>query len=452
MARSSSMEVVERFAAYVGELTRVVGHADRVVPLRDYCSGLLATEGRRSVEPMAAVTAPAQVSVQHQKLLHFVANSKWSDELMLAKVRDLVLPLMTQQERIEAWIIDDTSFPKKGRHSVGVHHQYCGQLGKQANCQVAVTLSVANHHASLPIAYQLYLPRAWTDDKSRRAEAHVPSSVRFKTKSQIALEQISAAVTAKVAAGAVLMDAGYGTNSALRRAIAELGLSYVAAITSIVKVRTVGVGEQKRVSVGALAGSLPKLAWHPITWREGSNARLRSRFAYVRVRAAPIRGEARFAEETLLIEWPEDEAAPTKFWLANAAHDMPLRNLVDLAKLRWRIERDYEDLKQEVGLGHYEGRTWRGFHHHGTMSIAAYCFLISERERFPPSEPDRAAESKNLPFPVVTDPAAPPIRPQRHVPNSIATIHRLIIVAIVANLQRCQCCTRPTPTNQRLNL
>jgi SRSO17 transposase len=391
MDRSSSIKVVERFAAYVSELTKVVGHADRAGPLRDYCSGLLATEGRRSVEPMAAVTAPERVSAQHQKLLHFVANAEWSDEQMLAKVRELVLPSMTRQERIEAWIIDDTSFPKKGRHSVGVHHQYCGQLGKQANCQVAVTLSIANHHASLPIAYRLYLPRAWTEDRSRRAETHVPSSTRFKTKSQLALEQIRAAVTAKVAPGAVLMDAGYGTNSGLRRAITDLGLSYVAAITSIIKVRPVRAGKPKRVSVEDLARSLTKSAWHTITWREGSNARLRSRFACVRVRAAPIRGEARFAEETLLIEWPKNEAAPTKFWLATLDHDMPLRDLVDLAKLRWRIERDYEDLKQEIGLGHYEGRTWRGFHHHGTMSIAAYGFLISERERIPPSGPDRAA-------------------------------------------------------------
>jgi SRSO17 transposase len=391
MDRSSGIKVVERFAAYVSELTKVVGHADRAGPLRDYCSGLLATEGRRSVEPMAAVTAPERVSAQHQKLLHFVANAEWSDEHMLAKVRELVLPSMTRQERIEAWIIDDTSFPKKGRHSVGVHHQYCGQLGKQANCQVAVTLSIANHHASLPIAYRLYLPRAWTDDRSRRAETHVPSSTRFKTKSQLALEQIRAAVTAKVAPGAVLMDAGYGTNSGLRRAITDLGLSYVAAITSIVKVRPVRAGKPKRVSVEDLARSLTKSAWHAITWREGSNARLRSRFACVRVRAAPIRGEARFAEETLLIEWPKEEAAPTKFWLATLDHDMPLRDLVDLAKLRWRIERDYQDLKQEIGLGHYEGRTWRGFHHHGTMSIAAYGFLISERERIPPSGPDRAA-------------------------------------------------------------
>src|SRR6202166_4511136 len=154
-------QVPGRFAAYIGELTKVIGHTDRVVPLRDYCSGLLATEGRRSVEPMAAVTAPGHVSMQHQKLLHVVAESPWSDERVLAKVREQVVPSMTQRGPIEAWIIDDTGFPKKGTHSVGVHHQYCGQLGKQANCQVAVTLSIANHHASLPIAYRLYLPKDW---------------------------------------------------------------------------------------------------------------------------------------------------------------------------------------------------------------------------------------------------------------------------------------------------
>src|SRR5215831_19896041 len=236
MDRTSGMSVADRFATYVGELTKVVGHVDRAGPLRDYCSGLLATEGRHSVEPMAAVTAPSRVSAQHQKLLHFVANSEWSDEQMLAKVRDLVMPSITRQGPIEAWIIDDTSFPKKGEHSVGVHHQYCGQLGKQANCQVAVTLSIANRDGSLPIAYRLYLPRDWTDDKSRRAKAHVPASVRFKTKPQLALEQIRAALMAGVGAGVVLMDASYGTNGALRQAIAGLGLKYVAAVISTVKV------------------------------------------------------------------------------------------------------------------------------------------------------------------------------------------------------------------------
>ena len=428
MGLGNRMAIADRFAAYVGELTKMIGHADREGPLRDYCSGLLATEGRRSVEPMAAVTAPAHVSAQHQKLLHFVANATWSDELMLAKVRELVVPSMTRHGPIEAWIIDDTSFPKKGRHSVGVHHQYCGQLGKQANCQVAVTLSIANHHASLPIAYRLYLPREWINDRSRRAKAHVPRAIRFKTKPQIALEQIRAALLAGVAPGVVLMDASYGSNSALRQALTELGLCYVAAIVSTVKVRPVRKDNPKppRVSVEALALSLPKHAWRTITWREGTNEKLQSRFARVRVRVAPIRGEARFAEETLLIEWPKGEDAPTKFWLATIDRNMSFRGLVDIAKLRWRIERDYHDLKQEIGLGHYEGRGWRGFHHHGTLSIAAYGFLISERERIPPSAPHSAARIEKSAVPSgyrprgAPDPAATP-RSQldRHDPSPV---------------------------------
>ncbi len=379
-------EASDRFAAYIGELTKVIGHADRVTPLRDYCSGLLATEGRRSVEPMAAVTAPAHVSAQHQKLLHFVANATWSDERMLAKVRELVVPSIVRHGAIEAWIIDDTSFPKQGSHSVGVHHQYCGQLGKQANCQVAVTLSIANHHASLPIAYRLYLPKDWADDAERRDKAHVPEAIRFKTKPQIALAQIRAALAAGVARGVVLIDASYGTNTAFRTGIGALGLTYVAAILSTVKVRA-AADPDARVSVKALALGLPKHAWRTITWRDGSGDRLRSRFARVRVRIAPSKGAAGRAEETLLIEWPQGEAAPTKYWLSNLDHAMSFRQLVDIAKMRWRIERDYQELKQEIGLGHYEGRGWRGFHHHATLCIAAYGFLISEREKIPPSGP-----------------------------------------------------------------
>jgi len=204
-------------------------------PLRDYCSGLLGTEGRRSVEPIAVVTDPAHVQVQHQKLLHFVANSPWSDEQMLAKVREQVVPKMTRRGPIEAWIIDDTSFPKQGRHSVGVHHQYCGQLGKQANCQVTVTLSIANHHASLPIAYRLYLPRVWTDDAARREKAHVPAAIRFKTKRRLRWSRSAQASEGGVAPGVVLMDASYGNNSKLRQDLTGLGLSYVAAIIPTVK-------------------------------------------------------------------------------------------------------------------------------------------------------------------------------------------------------------------------
>src|SRR6266705_1429892 len=237
MGRQVSEDSGSRFAGYVEGLTSVIGHADRAAPLRDYCVGLLAAEGRKSVEPMAAVTAPAHVSAQHQKLLHFVANATWSDERMLAKVRELVVPSIVRHGPIEAWIIDDTSFPKQGSHSVGVHHQYCGQLGKQANCQVVVTLSIANHHASLPIAYRLYLPEAWAQDAARRKKAHVPAEISFRTKPQIALEQIRAAYATGVPRGVVLMDASYGSNAALRGGVSALALAYVAGIVPSLKVR-----------------------------------------------------------------------------------------------------------------------------------------------------------------------------------------------------------------------
>jgi SRSO17 transposase len=421
MGLGSELEHADRFAAYICEVTKVIGHAGRTGPLRDYCAGLLATPGRRSVEPMAAVTATdlEHVQAQHQRLLHFAATSPWSDEQVLARVREQVVPSMTRREPIKAWIIDDTGFPKKGEHSVGVHHQYCGQLGKQANCQVAVTLSIANHHASLPIAYRLYLPRVWTDDKARRKKAHVPPSIRFKTKPQIALEQIRAALKAGVAPGVVLMDASYGNNGPLRQAITRLGLTYVAAIQTTTKVRPVRKDDPKppRVSVEALALSLPKRAWRTIMWREGTNKKLQSRFACVRVRVSPIRGESRFAEEALLMEWPDGEAKPTKYWLTTADPEMSLRDLVDLAKLRWRIERDYEDLKQETGLGHYEGRGWRGFHHHATLAITVYGFLVSERETIPPSGSHSTAPIEKSPLPGgyrprgASDPAAAP-RPE----------------------------------------
>src|SRR6202165_2615761 len=380
-----------RFARYVEGLTSVIGHADRAAPLRDYCTGLLAAEGRRSVEPTAAVTvtAPGRVSVQHQKLLRLVGEGKWSDERVLAKVRELVVPAIERHGPIKAWIVDDTGFPKQGSHSVGVHHQYCGQLRKQANCQVAVTLSIANRHASLPIAYQLYLPKDWAEDAARRNKAHVPEAIRFRTKPQIALAQISAALAAGVAPGVVLMDASYGTNTALRTSIDALGLTYVAAILPTVKVRAAKNPEQ-RVSVKELALSLPKHDWRTVTWREGSAALLRSRFARLRVRIAPGRGAAGRAGETLLIEWPEGGAAATKSWRSDLGNKISFRALVDIAKMRWRIERDYQDLKQEIGLGHYEGRGWRGFHHHGTLCIAAYGFLVSERETIPPSEASSA--------------------------------------------------------------
>ena len=422
MGQRRSEAIESRFTAYVEGLTSVIGHADRAKPLRDYCMGLMMPCERKSVEPMAAITAPERTAAQHQSLLHFVGEGKWSDEKVLAKVRELVLPQIERHGSIEAWIIDDTGFPKKGQHSVGVTRQYCGQLGKQDNCQVAVSLSLANHHASLPVAYRLYLPEDWVKDSGRRRKTGVPKEVSFKTKPEIALEQITAACAAGLPRGVVLMDAGYGNNSELRADITALGLAYVAGILSTTTVwapdtgplpakKWSGIGrpptllrrdgKHQPISVKELALGLPKRSWRVVKWREGSAEWLSSRFARVRVRAARCDfklTESR-PEEWLLIEWPEGEKEPTKYWLSNLPKDIAFRQLVDIAKLRWRIERDYQELKQEVGLGHFEGRGWRGFHHHATLCVAAYGFLVSERETIPPSRPRSAALFEELAVP-----------------------------------------------------
>jgi SRSO17 transposase len=402
------------FAAYVEALVEVIGHADRAEPLRDYCLGLLLPVERKSVEPLAAVTAPSRVAAKHQSLLHFVGQAPWSDAAVLARVREWVLPAVERQGPIRAWIIDDTGFPKKGKHSVGVARQYCGQLGKQDNCQIAVSLSVANDVASLPIAWRLYLPEAWAEDAELRRKARIPPEIVFQTKPRIALAQLRQAQAQGIAPGVVLADAGYGNDGGFRTGVSELGLAYAVGIQSSASVWRPGQGplppkpwsgqgrppsrlrrdaEHQPVSVKALAATLPPEAWQVVTWREGSNAELKSRFAARRVRPAhrDVNRSEPHAEEWLLIEWPEDEVEPSKYWLSTLPAQTSISELIDLAKLRWRIERDYQELKQELGLGHYEGRGWRGFHHHASLCIAAYGFLVSLRETLPPSAAARAA-------------------------------------------------------------
>ena len=406
--KSVSRSSESRFTAYVEALSRTLGHADRAAPFRSYCAGLLLPGDRKSVEPMAARVQPGRVQAAHQSLHHLVAKADWSDEVMLTTVRQQVMPAIERHGAVRAWIIDDTGFPKKGTLSVGVARQYCGQLGKQDNCQVAVSLSVANDHASLPIAYRLYLPEAWADDPARRGRAGVPDDVVFQTKPQIALAQIRTALNAGVAPAMVLADAGYGVDTAFRDGITGLGLAYVVGIQSSTSLwppgkeplapkRWSGRGrptslvrrdsEHRPVSAKALALALPRKAWRKTTWREGSNTTLASRFAAVRIRPAhrDYNRTTPRPEEWCLIEWPPDEAEPTKYWLSTLPANVTRRALVDAAKLRWRIERDYQELKQELGLGHYEGRGWRGFHHHATLCIAAYGFLIAERGAIPPS-------------------------------------------------------------------
>jgi SRSO17 transposase len=411
MGLAEAKAIESRFAGYIEGIVNVIGHADRAAPLHDYCLGLVMPGERKSVEPMAAITAPGRTAAQHQSLLHFVGQGGWSDAAVLGKVREMVLPQIERHGPVEAWIIDDTSFPKKGKHSVGVSHQYCGQLGKQANCQVAVTLSLATHDASLPVAYRLYLPKAWAEDDDRRRKAKVPEDITFKTKPEIALDQIRWADETGLPGQKVLMDAGYGNDAKLRSGVTELGLAYVAGIQPQILVWKPGVRPGRApkkgrcdapgtISVKELARSLNARAWRSIKWREGTNEELSSRFARVRIHVASSHERpSKPAKEWLLIEWPEGEEEPIKYWLSTLPSKIPLHDLVDAAKLRWRIERDYQELKQELGLGHYEGRGWPGFHHHATLCIAAYGFLVSERETIPPSGPRAATLLPQLAIP-----------------------------------------------------
>ena len=386
---------------YLEHLCAALGHADRRISLKDYCRGLMLPIARKSVEPLAAHTDPMHVRAKHQSLHHFVANSPWSDSALLESIRKWVQPGLAT-ETGHYWIIDDTSFPKKGKHSVGVARQYCGQLGKQDSCQVAVSLSLATELGSVPIAYQLYLPKDWASDAERRRKAGVPESQVFATKPDIALEQLRTAIETGVPPGVVLADAGYGDETAFRDSITEMGLLYAVGIRPGTTVWPPGVSPlppipqpgrgrpssllrrgpgHEPISVKELALGLPPGVYQQVHWREGSNSTLSSRFAALRVRPAHRdywRSEQR-EEEWLLIEWPKGDAEPLKYFLSTAPTDATLAQIVFVTKMRWRIERDYQELKQEFGLGHYEGRGWQGFHHHATLCIAAYGFLVAQR-------------------------------------------------------------------------
>jgi SRSO17 transposase len=327
----------KRWAAYLDSLALAAGHADRVVPLKNYCKGLLIPGERKSVEPMAARLAPENVRRMHQSLHHLVAEAPWSDEEMLQRVRGYALAAMGKQEAVVAWIIDDTGFPKKGKESVGVSRQYCGQLGKQENCRVAVSLSVSTETFSVPVAYRLYLPQSWANDVARRKKTGVPEQIQFQTKPQIALDQIRQAVEQNVAGGVVLADAAYGMDSQFRAGLRELQLEYAVGVQSSASVWEPGQAplpaklrqtlgrppkllrrdkNHQPVSTKQLAIALPETAWKEVAWREGSQ-KLRSRFAAARVRTAHRDYEQSqpHPQEWLLIEWPKGVQEPTRYWL-----------------------------------------------------------------------------------------------------------------------------------------
>ncbi len=349
------------FEAYLAHLCEALRHNDRESGLKGcYCQGLMLPIRRKSVEPLAAHLEPEHASARYQSLHHFVAKSEWSDTALLEQVRRWVLPHMHPAGGLY-WIIDDRGFPRKGRHSVGVARQYCGQLGKQDNCQVAVSLSVATEDASLPVSYRRYLPREWSDDPTRRQNAGVPEKIEFATKPEIAAGQLREARQSGAPDGIVLADAGYGDDTSFREAVSELGLQYAVGIRSNTRVWAPGtaplppessVGKSGRprgllrrapghesIGVKGLALVLDGSRYRTVIWREGTCAALNSRFAAVRVRAShrDYWRSTLCDEEWLLIEWPEGDAEPLKYWLSTLPPDTPLERLVHVAKMRWRI-------------------------------------------------------------------------------------------------------------------
>lgn len=390
----SAME--SRFERYTEMMVKALGHASREQPACWYLRGLMLPGERKSVEPMAARVHPQDVRSAHQRMHHLVADAPWSDQALLSAVAGEVVPALSRGGPCY-WIIDDTGMRKYGQHSVGVARQYCGQLGKTENCQVAVSLSLATLSGSLPVAWRLYLPREWTDDAERCKAAGVPKTVGFATKGELAWVQIESALAAGIPKGVVLADAGYGDEAAFRDRLEASGLSYAVGIRKTAKVwwgeyQPAAVAAQTRgrrrvrvkrdeahqpISVLDLARALPATSYRTVTWREGTNSRLGSRFA--RVRCSPAQGNRPRDEQWLIIEWPMGEPQPTKYFLSNLSADTSFKALVNTVKMRWRIEHDYRELKEEVGLDHYEGRNWRGFHHHASLCIAAYGFLMLER-------------------------------------------------------------------------
>jgi SRSO17 transposase len=406
MANIDTSTIAEQdFMAYVERLAAAVRHADRQEPLRAYLEGLLLPGERKSVEPMAAKVDPRNVGARHQSMHHFVAKATWDAEAVIKVARDHALAEFTDHGGVQAWIVDDTAFPKKGKFSVGVARQYCGVRGKEENCQAAVSISLANESMSVPAAYRLYLPETWTNDRDRCRTAGVPDDVLFQAKWEIALSQVDALLADRVPTAPIVADAGYGRGSPFRDGLRERGLQYVVGIPENLTVWPEGTGplppkpgtkatllrrspEHQPIAVADLARQLPDSEWRSVWYREGTKGDMRSRVALLRVRTS-TRDYWRTVPrpvEWLLIEWPSTEDKP-KFWLSSLDASIGLSDLLRLAHLRWRVERDYQELKQELGLGHFEGRGWLGFHHHGALCIAAYAFLIAERARLSPPEP-----------------------------------------------------------------
>jgi len=389
---------------FVDALTADFGRPERRAAMAQYITGLLLDGERKSIEPIAArlVDRPDQIQAMRQRLQQCVVVSPWDVQELFARVGCLLdrdVPEMT------ALVVDDTGFPKKGHHSVGVARQYSGTLGRTDNCQIATSLHLAGERGSGCIGMRLYVPESWTTDRPRCRAAGVPDTVAFAPKWQHALDLLDAALAAGVRRHVVLGDAAFGEVTAFRDALTARGLSYVLRVPSHLVVWPPGTRFAVPVRRGAtgrprstprplrpttpltLAALAAILRYRRVTWREGSRGRQASRFAAVRVHVAHrhAEGAGPGPEVWLISEWPRNESAPTKYYLSSLPATTSLRALVRFGKLRWRIERDYQELKGELGLDHFEGRTWNGFNHHVALCAAAHAFLARRRALFPPA-------------------------------------------------------------------
>jgi SRSO17 transposase len=408
MNRREIERLDRELSGFIDSMVADMGRPERRRAMKWYIVGLLLDGERKSIEPMAArlVDATSEIQAMRQRLQQAVTIASWRDDDLFQRIArkiDCELP------GIEAFVVDDTGFPKKGKHSVGVARQYSGTLGRVDNCQVAVSLHLAGEAGSGCIGMRLFLPEVWAADTQRRALVAVPDDVVFEHKWQLALHQIDDALRWGVRKHVVLADAGYGDSSDFRRGLIERGLHYVVGVQSghcvwppgvelsppnqdegSGRPRTYWTASQAPVRIEELACSVPYEQYRTVSWRDGSKGTQRSKFIALRVCPAENyrRGKAKEPQSThwLLCQWPSDKHAPTKFWLSDLPADTSLVALVRLAKLRWRVERDYQELKQEIGLDHFEGRTWRGFHHHATLCAVAHAFLALQRALFPPAE------------------------------------------------------------------
>jgi len=395
---ASGLKRLDQFMSMVGH---VLGSDQRRAAFAAYAHGLLGDSARKSIEPLAARASgdAEHASAAHQSLHHFVANGRWDDEPLRLAVARYAIAEMERRQPVDVWIIDDTGFLKQGSHSVGVQRQYTGSAGKIANCQIAVSLSVATPTLHLPIDFELFLPESWISDPTRRLKAKIPEGAIFKTRHEIAMDLIERACLAEIPGRTILADSFYGHSQPFRDYVHQLGFDYALGIYSSDKMLRVdrdGRELSELRSAKDIALSLGAEAFRRCTWREGSRRALSSRFARVRVKVPE--GDTAERVEWLLIEWPADEKEPTHYTLATFPRSMSMKQMVRVTKERYRTERVYEEMKTELGLDHFEGRGFQGWHHHVTLTLCCYAFLVAERARaFPPSggrkERDRAIDA-----------------------------------------------------------